>query len=122
MPTFVDVNPSSRSLKGLLLYDKDAVVASLRNLFRCPIGNRGRIFQPEYGSGLYELLQEPVDPTTAATVRANLIDAIRKWEPRIDTQNINVQPNYRLPGYEVSVLYRVRGFSELQRAAFDVQQ
>lgn len=83
---------------------------SLVNLFNCPIGARGPIFEPTYGTLLYQHLQEPIDEITAASIRINLIQAIERWEPRIDLiHNLtSVVPDYDIPGYRVRVGYIVR--------------
>ena len=66
-----------------LLPEVMAINNSLYNLFRCPIGARGPIFQPEYGAYLLTLLHEPLDLITSNKIRMYLIQASQRWEPRI---------------------------------------
>lgn len=106
---WVDVNPQF-GLNGLpeLLPDEQAIlVCSLYNLFNCPIGARGRIFQPTYGCDLYKFLQEPMDDITAFRIRAFLIQAIEKWETRIriDQRGTKILTQPSLPGYKIVFAY-----------------
>lgn len=106
--TWIDVN-TQYSLDTLpdRLPDGLAVThCSLFNLFNCPIGARGRTFQPEYGSQWHYFLQEPLHETTAAHMRIAMIQAIARWEPRIqiDYANTLIQADYNLPGYQVKIV------------------
>src|ERR1700751_6163492 len=64
-----------------LVPDVLAINNSLYNLLSCPLGSR--LFQPEYGSRLWQLLFEPVDAQTATEIRSSFIQSIERWEPRI---------------------------------------
>lgn len=107
--TWVDVN-TNVGRNGLpdRLPDSLAIrYSSLFNILSCPIGGRGRTFQPRYGSILYELLQEPLDAQTAVEIRIGLLQAIQKWEPRItmDFSRSSVVPDYNLPGYKIKIVF-----------------
>lgn len=104
--TWVDAN--SRFTTGALpdrLPDVMAINNSLFNLFNCPVGARGKIFQPEYGSEWYAFLQEPIDAITAMKMRISMIHAIQRWEPRLvlDFSNTSIVADPRLPGYKVTI-------------------
>jgi len=105
--TYIDVNTlvTLDSLPDRLPDQLSITNASLINLFRCPIGSRGKIFQPEYGSEWYQFLQEPINDMTAAKMRIAMIQAIARWEPRIvlDYSNTFVQADQTLPGYQVRI-------------------
>lgn len=119
--TWVDVN--TRVTQNPLpdrIPDSMAIVdSSFYNLFNCPIGNRGKIFQPEYGSELYWFLQQPTDAVTAAQMRIALVQAIARWEPRVtlDFSKTFIKPIYELPGY----LIRIVGIDNLTKEPIDVQ-
>lgn len=85
--------------------DDLAIRNSLYNLFNCPIGARGKIFQPEYGSEWYQFLQEPIDAITAAKMRIGMIQSIARWEPRIvlDYSKTSIVADSTLPGYYVNI-------------------
>lgn len=85
-------------------------LSSLYNLLRCPIGARGRTFQPTYGTILYHLLQEPLNNRSAGKIQIGLIQAIERWEPRIamDRSQTTVIPVYDLPGYKLRLVFSLR--------------
>lgn len=104
------------------LPDYLAIANSLYNLFNCPIGARSRIFQPDYGSLLYQFLQEPADDVTANKINLCFIQAITRWEPRIvlDMSQTNVTADQSLPGYDVNLAYTVILTSQKQSMNFPV--
>ncbi len=103
--SYVDVNP--RILQNEmpeLIPDLDSVkFAAFFNLFRCPVGARGRIFNARFGSNLYWLLQEPLDETSAEAAQAATFGAIKQWEPRVtvDQTRSRFDIDFNLPGYRV---------------------
>jgi phage baseplate assembly protein W len=103
--TLIDTN----STKPDLLPNTGSINNSLYNLFRCPVGARGPIFQPEYGSSLLRLLHEPLDYITANKIRMYSIQAVQKWEPRInlDLTLTRVDPDISLSGFKVTIAYIV---------------
>ena len=109
--TWIDVNTlTTKSTLPDRVPDVVSIYASsLVNLFNCPIGARGPIFEPEYGTNLYQLLQEPIDEQTSDLIMISLIQAISRWEPRItiDYGATSVTPNYRIPGYQIRITYTV---------------
>ena len=120
---YLDVNPNPDNTYGDLLEDKNAIiVGSLANLLKCPEGDRGRIFRPDYYSRLYDLLQEPMGESTSTILRLSLIQSIEKWEPRIELipGQTGVVPDYSLPGYQVVVAFRFLNSSQVNKANFAV--
>lgn len=106
--TWIDVNSRySQNKNPLLVTNVRAINNSLFNLFQCPIGSRGRIMQPTYGTFIYQLLQEPIDQITAQKIRASLIQSIERWEPRIqlDYAHTFILPDMARVGYKVQVKY-----------------
>lgn len=122
---YVDVNPDPiENTYGDLLYGENAIiVGSLRNLLICPFGDRGRIFRPDYYTLLHDLLQEPIDNITASSIRLALIEAVGKWEPRIELLNAytSVDVNLALPGYTITIGFRFRDAADVRTARFGVQ-
>ena len=104
---WVDVNTnfSVNDLPDRVPDDLAIIISSLVNLFNCPIGARGKIFQPEYGSLWHHFLQEPIDDITAGKMRIAMIQAIARWEPRIqlDYANTSIEAVPALPGYNVKI-------------------
>lgn len=119
--TWVDVNTRvTQDNYPDRLPDSLAIIrSSLFNLFNCSIGERGKTFQPEYGSEWLQFLQEPIDEITAAKMKIAMIQAIARWEPRIqlDYAKSAIVPNLNIPGYEV----RIYGIDQLTKAPLDIR-
>ena len=105
--TWLDVNPQfTNNLQPERFADVNSVLySSFFNLMNCPIGARGRIFQPEYGSSLMWFLQESISEITAQKMRLAVMQIFGRWEPRIDLdyRNTQITPDYSLPGYRVRI-------------------
>lgn len=118
---WLDVNTMlGTGLKSDLLLDVNAINNSLYNLFRCPVGARGPIFQPEYGSSIFQLLHEPLDYITANKVRMYTIQAIQRWEPRIvlDMARSRVDPDLNRNAYMVSIYYSIVATKQLGNGSY----
>ncbi len=53
-----------------------------------------RVMMSDYGTPLNQLIFEPKDESLAAQAKQMIIDSIRKWEPRITVQQIDVSLNF----------------------------
>ncbi len=119
--TWIDTNTrfTQNNLPDRLPDELSISYSSLVNLFTCQIGERGKTFQPEYGSELYALLQEPIDDITSSRIRIGLIQAIGRWEPRIqlDYGQTSVVANTMIPGYEI----RIVGTDLISKAPIDIR-
>jgi len=122
--TWVDAN-SQFTVNGApdLLPDSYAISNSIYNILNCPIGGRGRIMQPTYGSLWWQFLQEPIDQVTANKMNLSTIQALQRWEPRISIDNSNsyINPDYGLPGYDVRIAFTVLLTSQKQQVTFQLQ-
>ncbi len=52
-----------------------------------------RVMRPEFGCRAKELLFEPRDEATMGRMAAMVEEALRRWEPRIEVQSVNVTPD-----------------------------
>lgn len=123
--TWVDVNPQygMDNLPDRLPDELAISQCSLFSLFNCVPGQRARIFQPEYGSEWLQFIHEPIIDITAAKMQLYMIDAITRWEPRIQiNKNLTyVVADTNIPGYAVSIGFIMPGFSNPQQIQFQVQ-
>ena len=99
----------------LNVFTKDAAVVKNENAIKQSIKNlvltqKGeKLFQPEIGSGVYELLFEPMDPFTADSIRDEIINTLGQYEPRITILEVDVEPNEDTNTFDVTVEYRIVG-------------
>ena len=111
MPIYSDINqvdPTKRSL----VYDLDSIYQSIGNILSTRKGTR--LFLPEFGSNIEDLLFEPMDDITASKLYDFVIEAIERWEPRVqlDYGRSSVTPNYDKYLYDVTLSFRVLGLEE----------
>ena len=85
--------------------DVDAVKQSVRNLILT--NHYERPFQPEIGSGISNLLFEPLDPITANLLTRVIGEVIVNFEPRAQLISVDAQPDYNGNSYEVTINFRV---------------
>lgn len=122
--TWVDVNTlfTANNLPDRLPDELAIQYGSLINLFNCSIGERSRIFNPTYGMLWKELLQEPIDQITANKMQIGMLQALAKWEPRIQVNmgSSYVMPDLTLPGYRVGIYFTMPLTSQRQAMTFSV--
>ena len=83
--------------------DKAAVAQSIKGLLLTRRGERP--FQPELGSGLQNLLFEPMDYGSAALIKKEISDTLNRYEPRVSITRLYCFPDYGNNGYEVELEY-----------------
>ena len=112
----------------LNVFTKDAAVVKNENAIKQSIKNlvltqKGeKLFQPEIGSGVYELLFEPMDPFTADSIRDELINTLGQYEPRITILEVDVEPNEDTNTFDVTVEYRIVGQPIVETVNFILQR
>lgn len=52
-----------------------------------------RIYNPEFGSRLYQLIHEPNGPELWRIIQTEVFSAIDRWEPRITNLRVQVEPD-----------------------------
>ncbi len=72
-----------------------ALVSSDRDIeqsIRIILGTRPgeRVMRPDFGCRAYELLFEPRNAATETRMQRYVVDAMRRWEPRIEVQSVEV--------------------------------
>lgn len=106
MSIWSDINSAfGQNGKPLVIIDDDAVAGAIRNILTCPIGTRA--WYPTFGSQLPFLLWEPVSTRTALAIRIAAIQALEKWEKRIQVLGsmTTVVPTSDNTGYYVTIGY-----------------
>jgi phage baseplate assembly protein W len=85
--------------------DVDAVKQSVKNLILT--NHFERPFHPEIGSGITNLLFEPLDPITANSLSRVIGEVITNFEPRAQVVSVDARPNAEANSYEVTIDFRV---------------
>jgi phage baseplate assembly protein W len=68
-----------------------------------------RLMHPDFGCNIHDLVFAPNNASTAGLARFYVEDALIRWEPRIDVEDVEVQADPGDPArLLLSVSYRVR--------------
>lgn len=68
-----------------------------------------RLMRPDFGCGIHDLVFAPNNTGTAGLARFYVEDALVRWEPRIDLEEVEVQADPTEPELLlISVSYQVR--------------
>ncbi|PWV95677.1 hypothetical protein DFQ01_12520 [Paenibacillus cellulosilyticus] len=68
-----------------------------------------RVMRPDFGCGIHDYVFETMGVATAARMEASVRDALMRWEPRIETLSVDVQPERSTAGkLMITIRYRVR--------------
>lgn len=73
---------------GKPLAGTDHICQSIVDILTTPLGTR--VMLPEYGSNLFNLVDNPQDPALAMKIIMASAGALAKWEPRIRVDSVNV--------------------------------
>lgn len=106
MPIYSDLSQYAPTENDLVL-DIESVYQSIGNILLTPTGIR--LFNPGFGSGIEELLFEPMDELTAIKLYDTVIFSIEKWEPRVTLNygSSTVTPDYPNRCYEVKLYFNI---------------
>lgn len=83
-----------------------------------------RLMQPEFGSGLQELLFEINDDQFADKLENTIVDTMAMWLPYITVDNIDIIQSNELKNsntVEVSISFRVGDTANLESVTFNAQ-
>ena len=83
-----------------------------------------RLMQPEFGSGLQEVLFEPADDEIATKIEDTIVSTISKWLPYVTIQQINVDTKNELKDkneVDVSIKFTFGNSTNLESITFTVQ-
>lgn len=114
--TFKDFNlnfkphPVTEDLQ--VVKDSADIKQSIKSLLLTRKGER--LFNSNLGTGLSDLLFEPLDFGTAALIRDEIFEVIKTYETRIDIRELNVDINFDDNGYDIALEYVIRGRDDLQ--------
>ena len=98
-------NPLSNDL--IALKNESAIARSVRNLVLTIQGERP--FQPVLGTGVNALLFENMDKLTASAIRSEIRTTIENYEPRVEINEIIVEPDPEGNAMDVTLQYFIIG-------------
>ena len=66
-------------------------------------------FNPVLGSRVSELLFEPMDNITSITLKEEIEDTIKNFEPRVKLEEVQVTPDFDENQYDIIIKYIIIG-------------
>lgn len=99
------VNPLNNDL--VALKNATAISRSVRNIVFTTPGEK--FFQPTFGSRVSQMLFENMDEITSLTIRDEIENSIRRFEPRVDLKSVQVNPDFDSNQYDVVITYQIIG-------------
>ena len=85
--------------------DIQAVKRSVRNLILT--NHYEKPFHPEIGSGVRDMLFEPMTPLTAYMLARQVENVVENWEPRARLIGVRASPNLDRNEYEITIEFYV---------------
>ena len=98
-------NPLSGDL--IALKNENAIARAVRNIVLTSPGEK--LFNPEFGSSISEILFENVDDITAISIQDEISSSLKNYEPRVELIDVNVDPNFDQNQFDVRITYRIVG-------------
>ena len=98
-------NPLSGDL--ITLKNENAIARAVRNIVLTTPGEK--LFDPDFGSSVNEILFENVDEITAVSIQDEIRNCLNNYEPRVDLVDVNVDPNFDENQFDVKITYRIVG-------------
>jgi len=98
-------NPLNNDL--IALKNQTAIARSVRNIVLTSPGEK--FFNPDFGSNVSKLLFDNLDDLTALSIRDEIENSIRNYEPRVQLIDVVVVPEYDNNEFNVTVVYRIIG-------------
>ena len=99
------INPLNSDL--VALKNASAISRSIRNIVFTTPGEK--FFQPTFGSRVSQMLFENMDEITSLSIRDEIENSIRRFEPRVDLKSVQVNPDFDSNQYDVVITYQIIG-------------
>ena len=118
MAIYSDINQYDPQTKPLLI-DESAVYQSIYNILTTKLGTR--LFLPEFGSELEDILFEPMDELAELALLHAVSTAIYRWDPRVqlDMARSAIVADYDNHKYDVTLVFKMLGVSDVYTQDFE---
>lgn len=91
----------------ILSGEEEKIAESVRIILGTAPGER--LMRPDFGCGIHDYVFAPNNVRTAGLIRFHVEEALNRWEPRIDLQQVRVEPDPDNPAVILlSIDYRVK--------------
>jgi hypothetical protein len=90
--------------------------ASIRMILSTTPGER--VMRPDFGCALWEQVFAPMDPGTLGLVEKAVDDALARWEPRIEVEDVTAVPEPAEGRIMIRIRYRIRSTNDRRNLVY----
>jgi hypothetical protein len=97
---------------GIALVDgAEEIAAAIRLILETSPGER--LMRPEFGCAMWEQLFEGTEPNTLGLIAQAVREAIGRWEPRVELEDVAVAVNLaEVNRVDIELMYRVKASND----------
>jgi uncharacterized protein len=78
-----------------------------------------RVMRPDFGCAIWDLMYEPINVSTLGLMAEATRNALSRWEPRIEVDDVDVEPDDGAVGaVRISVAYTVQATNDHRNLVF----
>jgi uncharacterized protein len=105
--------PLQLNVQGGLQLSSEAqkVKESIWIILRTSLGER--VYRPDFGSRLSELVFEPLNSATLIQIRLYVLEALEVWEPRIEIDRVETEPDPVRGRIDIKIDYHLKDYPDL---------
>ena len=111
-------NPFSKDIASVT--NEESIKQSIKNIVLTAPGEK--LFNPKFGSNVYNMLFEPLDPFLIDSLQVEILNTIKNYEKRVEVTNLRCIPDYDLNSVTVSLEYRIVGLPITETIQFVLQR
>lgn len=111
-------NPFTKDISPVT--NAEAIKQSVKNIVLTAPGEK--LFQPKFGSKVYTLLFEPLDPFIIDTIQSEILNTINNYEKRVTVTSLKCIPDYDNNSLNVSLEYQIIGIPITESVQFVLQR
>lgn len=96
--------------------DNQSIEESLVIILRTGLGER--VYRPNFGSRLSELVFEPMSIQTLLTIRLYVEEALQMWEPRIIIKQVRTDPDPIRGRVDIEIIYQPKDSPDVRSLVY----
>ncbi|HAZ44404.1 MAG TPA: baseplate protein [Cyanobacteria bacterium UBA11369] len=110
--------PLGINVQGGLQFSSDtqSIEESIVIILRTGLGER--VYRPNFGSRLSELVFEPMSVQTLLMIRLYVEEALQMWEPRIVVKQVRTEPDPIKGRVDVEIIYQPKNRPDLRSLVY----
>jgi phage baseplate assembly protein W len=111
-------NPFTKDIASVT--NEESIKQSIKNIVLTAPGEK--LFNPKFGSNVYNMLFEPLDPFMIDSLQVEILNTIKNYEKRVEVTNLRCIPDYDYNSVTVSLEYRIVGLPITETIQFVLQR